>query len=292
MTKYAMTKIQNILLLGLMIILQPKWSIGQHAAQVSLHKLGHAHQDSLSNIPHLEIPKIHKGEEIIQHTGYTLCYNETHEQAAWVAYELTKVEMFKVCKRTNRFTADPTVTTGSAVDEDYKGSGFDRGHLAPAADMAWSTTTMAESFYFSNMSPQRPQFNRGIWKKLEEQVREWAKENNAIYIVTGPVLKSGLNHIGIDEVSVPNYYYKVILDYSQPDIKAIGFVLPNEGSTESIQHFAVSIDSVEQLTGIDFFPLLPDAIENKLEQELCLSCWTWASHTNYRKTDHSIKTKD
>lgn len=288
-----MKNIKHLLLLGLMIILQPKWSIGQHAAQVSLHKLGHLQQDSLPNIPHLETPKIHKGDQIIQHTGYTLCYNETHEQAAWVAYELSKDETFKVCKRTNRFIPDPTVTTGSAIDEDYKGSGFDRGHLAPAADMAWSTTTMAESFYFSNMSPQRPQFNRGIWKKLEEQVREWAKENNAIYIVTGPVLKSGLNHIGIDEVSVPNYYYKVILDYSQPDIKAIGFILPNEGSMESLQHFAVSIDSVEQLTGIDFFPLLPDVIENKLEQQMCLTCWTWTGQQYDNKhTSHSGKAED
>jgi endonuclease G len=287
-----MKNIKHLLLLGLMIILQPKWSIGQHAAQVSLHKLGHLQQDSTPKIPHLEIPKIHKGDQIIQHTGYTLCYNETHEQATWVAYELTKDETFKVCKRTNRFIPDPAVTTGSAIDEDYKGSGFDRGHLAPAADMAWSTTTMAESFYFSNMSPQRPQFNRGIWKKLEEQVREWAKENNAIYIVTGPVLKSGLNHIGIDEVSVPNYYYKVILDYSQPDIKAIGFVLPNDGSMESLQHFAVSIDSVEQFTGIDFFPLLPDDIENKLEQQMCLSCWTWTGQQYDKHTSHAGKTED
>lgn len=183
------------------------------------------------------------------------------------------------------FIPDPYVTTGSARDIDYKGSGYDRGHLAPAADMAWSITTMAESFYFSNMSPQAPQFNRGIWKKLEELVRTWAIENESIYIVTGPILDNHLKRIGPDQVAVPEYYYKVILDYSSPEIKAIGFVLPNEGSSENLQHFAVSIDSVERLTGIDFFPLLPDHIETILEAHICLPCWSWDKPNSMKKGD-------
>lgn len=276
----AMKKIKHLLYFVLILGISLKWVAAQNIEQTNVHKSNYATQDSF-HIPHLEIPKIHKGDEIIAHKGYTLCYNEAYEQASWVAYELTKEETFKVCNRTNRFLSDPAVATGSAVDEDYKGSGFDRGHLAPAADMAWSTTSMAESFYFSNMSPQRPQFNRGIWKKLEEQVRDWAKENEVIYIVTGPVLNKGLHKIGtVNQVAVPNYYYKVILDYSRAHTKAIGFVLPNEGSNEPLQHFAVPIDSVESLTGIDFFPLLPDATEHILEQQICLSCWTWNSHAN------------
>ena len=125
------------------------------------------------------------------------------------------------------------------------------------------------------MSPQTPSFNRGIWKKLEELVRTWAIENNTIYLVTGPVLTTALLTIGPNKVSVPNYYYKVILDYSEPNIKGIGFILPNIGSKEQLQNYAVTIDSVEKLTGIDFFPLLQDEQEKLIEKTLCIKCWTW-----------------
>jgi len=206
----------------------------------------------------LEIPKTNPKDIIITHTGYTLLYNETHEQSSWIAYELTKEETNKIYERTDKFISDPKVKTGTATDKDYAGSGYDRGHLAPASDMGWSVTAMAESFYYSNMSPQTPSFNRGVWKRLEELARTWAIENNSIYIVTGPVLTTGLNTIGSNKVSVPNYFYKVILDYSEPSIKGIGFIIPNTNSSEPLQQFAVSIDSVEKFTGIDFFSLLAD----------------------------------
>jgi endonuclease G, mitochondrial len=228
-------------------------------------------------ISKLEIPAASPTDLIITHTGYSLSYSEANEQANWVAYELTKEETNKVVERTDKFIPDPQVTTGTANDNDYSGSGYDRGHLAPAADMGWSSTTMAESFYYSNMSPQLPAFNRGIWKKLEELVRAWAVEYNSVSIVTGPVLTSGLKSIGPDKVSVPNYYYKVVLDYNEPDIKGIGFILPNAGSTEPLQSFAVSIDSVERFTGIDLYPALPDAQEKLIEKTLCIQCWSWGS---------------
>ncbi len=225
----------------------------------------------------LEIPKTIPKDIIITHTGYTLLYNETHEQSSWIAYELTKEETNKMYERTDKFIPDPKVKTGTATDKDYAGFGYDRGHLAPASDMGWSLTAMAESFYYSNMSPQTPSFNRGVWKRLEELARTWAIENNSIYIVTGPVLTTGLNTIGSNKVSVPNYFYKVILDYSEPSIKGIGFIIPNTGSSESLQQFAVSIDSVEKFTGIDFFPLLADEQEDLIEKTLCIKCWSWKS---------------
>jgi endonuclease G len=227
----------------------------------------------------LEIPKTNSKDKIITHTGYSLLYNEIHEQADWVAYELTKEETIKLYERTNKFILDPKVNTITASDSDYKGSGYDRGHLAPASDMGWSSTAMKESFYYSNMSPQNPSFNRGIWKKLEELVRTWAVENNTIYIVTGPVLKGELTSIGIDKVSVPKYYFKVILDYSNPSIKGIGFVLPNAGSKEPLKNYAVTIDNVEKFTGIDFFPLLQDKQEDSIESTLCIECWSWNTTT-------------
>jgi endonuclease G len=229
------------------------------------------------NLTYLEIPKTNPSDVIITHTGYSLLYNETHEQASWVAYDLTKEETNKMYERTDKYIPDPQVSTGTANDYDYSGSGYDRGHLAPAADMGWSSKTMEESFYYSNMSPQLPGFNRGIWKKLEELVRTWAFEYGDVYIVTGPVLTSGLSTIGPDNVSVPKYYYKVILDYSEPDLKGIGFILPNYGSSESLQNFASTIDSVEKVTGIDFFPALPDDQETNIEKTRCISCWSWAS---------------
>lgn len=231
----------------------------------------------------LEIPKTNSKDKIITHTGYSLLYNEIHEQADWVAYQLTKEETTKLYERTNKFILDPKVNTITASDSDYKGSGYDRGHLAPASDMGWSSITMKESFYYSNMSPQNPSFNRGIWKKLEELVRTWAVENNNIYIVTGPVLKDELTSIGNDKVSVPKYYYKVILDFSQPSIKGIGFILPNLGSKESLKNYAVSIDNVEKYTGIDFFPLLQDKQENLIESTLCIECWSWNNSTSTNK---------
>ncbi len=183
----------------------------------------------------LELPETNQSDIITTHKGYSLLYNEKYEQASWVAYELTKEETDKINNRTDKFIVDPQVTTETANKSDYVGSGYDSGHLAPAADMSWSSTAMAESFYYSNMSPQEPGFNRGIWKKLEEQVRTWAVDNQSVYVITGPVLTSGLLTIGNNKVSVPKYYYKVILDYTEPEIKGIGFILPNTGSSEPLQ---------------------------------------------------------
>ncbi len=230
------------------------------------------------SIPKLEIPKTKNSEKIISHTGYSLLYNEKYKQANWVAYELTKEETNKIFERSNKFISDPQVKSLNAFNKDYAGSGYDKGHLAPAADMGWSASSMTESFYYSNMSPQLPGFNRGIWKKLEELVRTWAIENKAVYVVTGPVLSKGLQTIGYNKIAVPNYYYKVILDYQNPNIKAIGFILPNESSKSLLQNYAVSIDSVEKVTGIDFFYLLKDQEENLIEKELCINCWSWKSN--------------
>ena len=218
-------------------------------------------------------PKPISGEQIINHFGYSLSYNEKHEQASWVFYELTDKEVSGLVKRKDQFRKDPDVNTESASLSDYKGSGYDRGHLAPAADMKWSETAMSESFLMSNMSPQNPSFNRGIWKKLENKVRDWAINDQTIYVVTGSVLTDSLDTIGENQVSVPNHYYKVVLDYTKPVIKGIGFILPNERSNLSLMNFAVSIDSVEIFTGIDFYYLLSDSIERRIESTVNLSKW-------------------
>lgn len=242
-----------------------------------------------TEIKSLELPKITSRDVVIKHTGYTLSYSEDHEQAKWVAYELTAEETRKSFGRTNKFITDPDVPTGSADDADYRASGYDRGHLAPAADMGWSETTMRESFYFSNMSPQMPEFNRGVWKRLEEQVRQWAIDNKKIYVVTGPVLENNLPTIGHDGVSVPKVYYKVILDYTEPRLKGIGFLIPNVGSSQPISSFAVPIDSVEKVARINFFTALPDEQERAIEKDVCLNCWSWVKSASHSTFSSSFK---
>ncbi len=134
---------------------------------------------------------------------------------------------------------------------------------------------MSASFFMSNMSPQDPSFNRGIWKKLEEQVRSWAVENREIYVVTGPVLTDGpYQYIGVNKVAIPKHYYKVVLDYLEPELKAIGFILPNKKGTYPLSQYAVTVDEVERITDIDFFYILSDDVEEMLESELDLSLWS------------------
>jgi endonuclease G len=225
-------------------------------------------------IQDLELPASKDGDEIISHTGYTLCYDDKFEQAKWVAYELTRDELYGSFERTDNFRPDLKAKYGSASLNDYKGSGYDRGHLIPAADSNWSAEAMDDSFYLTNMSPQDPQFNRGIWSKLESAVRNFVDEDGALYVVTGPVLTDGpYETIGKNKVAVPKQYYKVLLDYTDPTVKAIAFLLPNEGSSEPLQSFALTIDQVEDLTNLDFFPKLPDKQEAILEGSFNVNDW-------------------
>ena len=226
------------------------------------------------------LPYYTQSDQIIFHTAYTLKYSEQHEQASWVAYTLKSSHTSGTVGRTDDFRIDYKVKTGSASLSDYKGSGYDRGHLAPAGDMKWSSTAMSESFYMSNMSPQHPSFNRGIWKKLEGSVRNWADDNGEIHVVTGPILNEHFSTIGYNGVSIPNYYYKVILDYKEPEIKGIGFILPNQKSSSSLKSFAVSIDEVERKTGINFYHSLPDGIENQIESTIDISKWSFKSSSS------------
>jgi len=215
-----------------------------------------------------------KCDTLIDRPGYALGYIEYHEQAAFVIYKLTAREaLTKEAQRTNRFRSDPEIPTGSATTGDYRRSGYDRGHLAPAADMAFSVQTMADSFFVSNISPQKPAFNRGIWKRLEEQVRQIAIREKAIYVVTGPILpKKKTVTIGANQVTVPTHYYKVIFDLTPPR-KMIGFILPNEGSDRPLEDFAVTVDVVEKATGLDFFSALPKAVQERLESTISVSAW-------------------
>lgn len=221
---------------------------------------------------------------VVDRDGFALGYSEQHEQAAWVAYKLLSTELTGPHRRTNNYRVDPQILTESAALSDYRGSGFDQGHLAPAADMAWSYVAMSESFFLSNMSPQVPGFNRGIWKRLESTVRNFAANCNEIYIVTGPIMEPDLFTIGENCVSVPKRYYKVVLDYYPPELKAIGFIVPNMKSSVDLQRFAISVDEVENATGLDFFSRIPDSLEDRLESSMEVAAWEFTQYHSSAKT--------
>ncbi len=212
----------------------------------------------------LEIPKYATGDTIIKHRGYTLSFNSKYKQANWVAYLLTKDETVKRFQRGEYFAPDPMIP-GTDFSIDYQKSGYDRGHLAPAADMGYSMETMVQSFFYTNMSPQVPRFNRGVWKKLEMQVRNWAVEYDSMYVVTGPIFDSVMPTIGPHRVAVPKAYYKVLLQKRKGNWVGIGFILPNSNTKVDFKDYATNIDKVEEITGIDFFWRLEDQIEKVIE---------------------------
>lgn len=224
----------------------------------------------------LEIPAPRNEETQVPHAGYTLGYRPDAAQAAWVAYQLTAAEVRSAkAPRTNNFRPDPAVPGGTADDRDYEGSGYDRGHLAPAEDLAFSRRAMSESFFYSNISPQEPAFNRGVWRRLEELVRYWATAYDTLYVVSGPVLEPGLPLIGPHHVAVPHQFYKVVLQHGRQGVRGIGFLLDNEPSSATLRSFAVPIDSVERVTGLDFFPQLPDETELEVERAVDTGEWKW-----------------
>lgn len=213
-------------------------------------------------------------QNIVRHQSYTLSYNEVHEQANWVAHTLLAKHLKGDHPRRDRFRSDPDVLTKTAKPTDYARSGYDRGHLAPAADFKYSADAIAESFYMSNMSPQMPAFNRGMWKGLENKVREWAAEKKQLYLVSGPILKKYLRKIGKDnEISVPKQFYKIIVNLDSEHPHAIAFLMPNQLCEGFYEDYMVSIDEIEALTQIDFFHNLPDDLETYLEKSSTSDRW-------------------
>ena len=214
------------------------------------------------------LPDHTDSDEIVRHDGYTLRFRDQYKVADWVAYPLLPEEINgQAMREGSTFKPDPSVPTGSSLPVDYTSSGYDRGHLAPAGDFHFSKSMMEQTFFMSNMTPQLPAFNRGIWKELEELVRGWGIRDGGLYVVTGPVLKSGLPTIGkVNQVAVPEQFYKVILYCNAPNIRMIGFLIKNEASHEPLTSFVVPVYEIEQATGIDFFPLIPFDLQDKLKK--------------------------
>lgn len=192
-------------------------------------------------------------KDIIHHQEFSLIYNDTAELAEWVAYSLTTENFSSNIERTNDFREDSLVKGGSSNAEDYVASGYDRGHLAPAGSMRVNESIMSECFLYSNICPQLPAFNRGVWKRLEEKIRYWTEIHDSILVVSGPILDNPITSIGYNEVYVPRAYFKALIAYKDNNAMGIGFLLPHEASSKSLYAFVTSIDDLETITGHDFY---------------------------------------
>ncbi len=218
----------------------------------------------------------------IEHSAMILEYAEAHEQAAWVAHMILPSIKQGVESRTNDFREDPKVQSGTAIEQDYFltdsksdgskeyfGFGYDRGHLAPSADFRWNKKALSESYFYSNMSPQLPEFNRQIWAELEMALREYVVNNDVpLYVMTLPLLEDDLPKIpkAINHLTIPKFYLKVALDIENEH--GIAFILPNSKEHDLLPSYAISIDKAEEITSYDFFSNYSnDEVENTFDKE-------------------------
>lgn len=229
-----------------------------------------------STIPAFFIPSSTTGVTV-EHDHYSLSYNEAFEQAEWVIYTLKKDHLTYDDRERVDFIEDPNIVTKSADWRNYRGSGFDRGHLCPAGDRRFSEMAYKETFYTSNIVPQERKFNAGIWNELEKQIRQWCKKYGTVYIATGGILEPGLSSIGEENVAIPKRFYKIVARGPLEDIRVVAFLLPHQNSELPLDRFAVSVDQIEELTGIDFFRELSGQLEMRIESEVQIGGWKFTT---------------
>ena len=225
----------------------------------------------------MEIPALTTGGRIVQHGAYVSSYNPETRIPDWVAYELTAEETGGTLKREGiEFRMDPDLKgVRQAMREDYSGSGWTKGHLMPAADAAFSNSTLSESFYFTNVCPQDETLNAGDWQYLEKKVRQWANRYGSVWVVTGPIVgENRYGTIGERDVVVPDSFFKALLIRKQNgSYSAIAFVMDNDADRYYLKDCMMTVNDLETLTGLDFFPALDDVVEEKVESTLRLSDW-------------------
>lgn len=248
--------------------------------EAALREQAPAGRESEAAAGALELPAIDPDDLILRHGEgrYTLCYDSLYRQASWVAYVLTRTDVATVAAdRSNRFVPDPLVVAEgypTAETGDYRNSGYDRGHLCPSADRRRSQRENDCIFYLSNIAPQTPALNRGVWRRLEEQVRRWAERYDTLYVVTGGIMGDAPDTLR-GGVGIPDRFYKALLTRDGQGVwRAAAYVLPNAVHiTGDYADYAVAVDSLEMLTGLDFFCSLPDSLETAAERRFVSDCW-------------------
>ena len=224
-------------------------------------------------------------EIILHRQGFTISYNKTTKTPNWVAWHLTKGHTYgRIQRETQAFNEDNSVPSPRATLDDYYNSRYDRGHMCPAGDNKWSEQSMSQTFLLTNICPQNHGLNKNAWNDLEIQCRDWAREYGAVDIVCGPIYRTATRSngkmtpsawqkfIGRNRVWVPDAFFKVVLCRSRKP-KAIGFIYENRGGQQRMEDCSVSVDEIERLTGIDFYPLLADDVENRIEARSNLREW-------------------
>ena len=212
-------------------------------------------------------------EQIVQKKFYIISYNKDTKLPNWVAWHLTADHTDGPTRRMSNFYEEESVASPRATLDDYKGSGWSRGHMCPAGDNKWSETAMYESFSLANVCPQDASLNSGLWNSIEIDCRKWANRFGDVYIVCGPLLYNKEHEtIGANKVVVPEAFFKVVLCL-QGGPKAIGFVVKNNAGTKKKDQYVNTVDEVERITGYDFFPALPDDIENEVESHADIDDW-------------------
>lgn len=231
------------------------------------------------------LPALGPEDKVIVHPAHSLVYSEPHEMARWTAHIVATDVVQGNLARIDTFLMDTLIATGSSTVEDYWNSGYDRGHLVASADMRWSHDAMAATYLYSNVAPQKPELNRGTWADLEDWIRRYVHyANERAFVLTGPVLREGLPKMANpghkNEVSIPELYWKVVADLDGDEKKAIAFVMKNGFNDGPPISYAVSVDSVERLTGLDFFPALDETTEARVEAMTDVNPWYGAGDPN------------
>ena len=236
-----------------------------------------APQSASNALMAVSIPK-GVSNQVINYQSIRVNFNPALRIPNCVAYELTAtmIDMADAPGHENRknynYSRDHNVAS-CPENWEYRGSGYSRGHMAPAMDMRWDKTAMAQCFYMTNMCPQDHDLNGGAWRLLEEKIHRWGKRDKRLIIATGPIMGKSAKTTGKScAVAIPDAFYKVV--YAPEQGRAIGFIYPNEPVSGSFKKRAVTIDEVERLTGLDFFPALPDNVENALESHANPDQWS------------------
>lgn len=253
-----------------------RWWNGTVAQEWVAGQLREAKQPVAVPADDVGLPRLTKerSSQVIRHIGYAVSYNAETRIPNWVAWTLTPDRFEDVVSRYDKFLPDPEVPD-PVTTEDYVRSGYDRGHMCPAADNKWDEEAMRESFYLTNVCPQHHNLNRGDWKELEDRCRVWAEQEGRIYIVCGPILYDQKHRtIGKEhKVTVPEAFFKVILCADSRPPRAIGFIYKNTSGNHPLDSYTNSVDQVERITGIDFFPALPDDVEKQVEASYDWKKW-------------------
>lgn len=228
-----------------------------------------------SPVEKAEIPVNPAGlpSQIKEYEGYTVSFNRQTGNPNWSAWELTAAETDGVSSRSKeKFWQDPDIA-GCMTTKDYTNSGFDRGHLCPAADMKWSAQAMTDCFSMANITPQNHSLNSGAWSTLEKKCRLWAQRDGSLLIAAGPIYENATETIANGKIKVPTAFFKVIAAPYIDSPRGIAFVYPNQSAPGNMNVYAMSIDEVEKMTGYDFFANLPDDVENAIESTYSFREW-------------------